>query len=92
MKCGICQNEIKTIDTILESVSSPQYDDVSDEWVICMGFLERCQPCGHLIGNGFGDVEYFKTEQEAQKYGESLAPKRGILFKENPKYELEKTV
>jgi len=77
MKCSVCSEKIDSIQTILDSVSQPLFDDETREWVICMGFLEKCQPCGHFIGEGFGDVEYFKTQLEAQKYGESLAPKRG---------------
>ena len=83
-----CQNhhEIKEIQTILSFVGEVEgpYDDLGDDdkYVIVFGFEEKALPCGCRLGEGYGDVEYFKTYEEAHEYLEKRKLRENTILTE----------
>ena len=83
MKClyGDEVEEIKTILSYVGEVEGP-YDDLpeNEQYVICTGFIERAIPCGHSLGEGYGDVDFFSTKELAEIRYRELKEKEGKLL------------
>ena len=50
---------------MLES-SNMDFDDNEKQFVIVRGYLERCADCKIQLGEGYGDVDFFPTEELAK--------------------------
>ena len=77
MKCRLCGGIYEVETQCVSSVTVPTY--LKDEpWASMQGFVERRKCCKKLLGEGYGDVNEFKTKEEAdemtdgwkQKFGE----------------------
>lgn len=72
MKCEHCEtefNEEDSIQTMCES-SNYLYSEQDKQWFSMQGFLERCKYCQNLLSGGYGDINFFNTEEEARRYSE----------------------
>lgn len=84
MKCR-CGKEIEKIQTILTSVdvAGPVEDEPEGEqYVVMTGYIERVLPCGHSLGEGYGDVDFFPTPEAAKVYHDKLKEKLGKVTEE----------
>lgn len=78
------------IETLLES-SKVDYDKEYNQFVVMRGFLERCADCKTQLGEGYGDVDYFKTFETANNYVILDSQKLGIWYLSIPVNDLSPT-
>lgn len=45
-------------------------DEEPNKWVSYKSYMERAACCGVLLGEGYGDADYFLTKEEADKQTE----------------------
>ena len=76
--CGFCNGEY-SVETCC-TFSDWTYDEEGKEWVSWQGFIERTKCCKRLLGEGYGNVNYFKTEQEAKQDSDKWKEKIGVWF------------
>ena len=85
MKCKY-GHDVEKIQTILSHVGEVEgpYEEIGDEdnYVICLGYVERALPCGHYLGEGYGDVLYFKDRKKGNKKLNELRLKDGMVIEE----------
>jgi len=65
MKCLVCGKEYDVETCCVSSVTV--YNKEGREWVSMQGFIERRKCCKEPLGEGYGDVNYFKTKKEADE-------------------------
>lgn len=71
-KCPLELNgEILPVETKCTSISKC-YDAEEKEFVVFLGFIERCSKCKKRLGDGYGDPHFFKTEEEAKQFAEKI--------------------
>lgn len=76
IKCWNCGNRLD-IEYCMDILCEPQfigniegYEDEEEPWVVQTGFKERCVHCKKELGNGWGEVDHFKTENDAYRFYE----------------------
>lgn len=69
-----CPKEIGEIPSVETKCTSVQieYDEEGKEWVVITGFIERCSRCKKRLGDGYGDVNMFPSEEEAKSFANSF--------------------
>jgi len=75
VNCPLCGKEYD-VETSCVS-SSYCYSKEDNEWVSMQGFIERRSCCHEILGQGYGDVEYFKTKAQAIAHAKEAAEKIG---------------
>ena len=65
MNCPLCGEEYG-VETKCVS-SETVYDEEGGEWISMQGFVERRKCCQKCLGDGYGDVNYFKTQEQADQ-------------------------
>jgi len=65
MKCPLCDGEYGVENCCVSSTTV--YSEEDREWVSMQGFIERRKCCKQPLGEGYGDVNYFKSKQEADE-------------------------
>lgn len=76
IKCWNCGDNLD-IEYVMDILCEPQfigdiegYEDEEEPWVVQTGFKERCIHCKQCLGNGWGEVDHFKTEDDAYGFYE----------------------
>ena len=75
MDCPLCGEEYG-VETKCVS-SETVYDRENGEWISMQGFAERRSCCKRILGDGYGDVNFFDTQEEADKVTDSWKQKIG---------------
>jgi len=85
MKCR-CGQEVQKIQTILTEVCTPEgplYDlPEGEQFVVMTGYAEKALPCGHGLGEGYGDVQFFPNMDLANEYYNKMKEKLGKVTEE----------
>jgi len=65
---GDCKCWTSGVETlIVSSQVSENPEDPEEPFVVMTGYIERCKTCHAPLGQGYGDVDYKKSWEEAQE-------------------------
>ena len=70
-KCPQTFGKVPPVETRLDSINKG-YDKETDEWIIYLGYSERCSNCKKILGDGYGEPYFFPTKTKALKFAETL--------------------
>jgi len=77
MKCVLCGGEYD-VETCCVSSDTVCDDEETGQWVSMQGFVERRKCCKKPLGEGYGDMNFYDTKEEADKLTEQWKAKIGI--------------
>jgi len=76
MKCRLCNGEYN-VETCCVSSDTVPTDYKDEPWASIQGFVERRKCCKKRLGEGYGDVNEFKTKEEADEWTNKWKEKIG---------------
>jgi len=82
MKCRVCggEYEVETCCTSSVTCYDKEAEAWDEGWISMQGFIERRKCCKEALGDGYGDVNHYKTEEEADKETDGWKRKIGEWF------------
>jgi len=77
MKCRLCNEEYDVESCCVSSETIYDKQEEPTPYISIQGFVERRKCCKKPLGEGYGDVNFYKTKKEADEWTNKWKEKIG---------------